>query len=701
MRAEHAQFREELAKYKANPSVIPAHQATSERMTYIYPPPATSYTPFSGFSNTANIAYPASGRNDTLYLRSDPSRPTEMSQNIPAAIVKEEPAPRSKKTTRPPIMIPGASASKKVIPPRNNVQIVSPPTQYYEERRRSIYAAADVPPLSSRDHDTPQAHATDESRSVYAQSIVYGSASSIGAASRTVSPPEIQSMAHIRPESAVGQLMLYSQESQATDLNTGPSVEAAARALAVSSGEIETNETTWGHVHNALVLRSNASSSSLATTVATSDPATNARASATTSASGSRNDLALVSAPGRSAGTSAPVIPGRDAASTRRHSLDLSMGAVPTARSSRSSGLGDLQLTNLPAALASMDSVSQFAPSRHSSMSDLRLARLPDLSDTYAVSLDDTDESDRDDPSSDTPRVSSGRALTLWPGAAHTAAPSAQGPPQSSAPAGTHVQPSRARPSNGSGETSRAPDPAPALAGLGLALSGPSQHQVSGQEDLHHVNRTLLQHAAAPRSQRARGSRRMSLSDSEDLAEVRSRSWESRPQRVDTSRSMDDRSAARRADPAAAARPSGGPPSASHTHADRDLGPQQRGGRSQSRGQDTSDTPRRRHSQMTTAPPIASSLSFHSERNVPHPTIAIELSPRPRSTSLDFGSFSRPAHTGILDGGSLLLSFAPSGPTTSAATTATGEPSSIRAPRPINGGHTQNIVASWNSQHHH
>ncbi|KAJ3487350.1 hypothetical protein NLI96_g3605 [Meripilus lineatus] len=51
-------------------------------------------------------------------------------------------------------------------------------------------------------------------------------------------------------------------------------------------------------------------------------------------------------------------------------------------------------------------------------------------------------------------------------------------------------------------------------------------------------------------------------------------------------------------------------------------------------------------------------------------------------------------------GSGLLLSFtpAPPGPSTSAATTADGEPSSIYAPRPVNSRHTSNLFGLWNAR---
>lgn len=492
-------------------------------------------------------------------------------------------------------------------------------------------------------------------------------------------------------EPAVGQLMLYSQSSQPVDITTGRTVEAAARAFAISSGEVETRETTWGHINNSIILRPNPSTSSLATTAANSD-STHA-SSLVTSASTSLRDLTILSAPGHTTARSpAPVVSRqerRDAASPEP-SLASTWGTVPSARSSRSSGIGDLQLTSLPGAHAAMNFASRTV-SHNSSMADLRLARLPDpLASTTSLVVDN--ESDPEDVGTGTPRVSSGRAISLWPGAAPNAASAVQGPPQSAE--GTHAVASRARAPNGSGDSSRALDSALPPSGLGLALSGPnsSQQQVSGQEDLHHVNRSLMQLVAETRNSR-RQSRRTSFSDVENF---RSQSREALSQRVDPAQVPNERNIMRHADPDSFA--NGSVPD---THTDRMLGPRLRQDSLESRDSDTDLRRRRRHSTVIVAPPMASSVSFHSERNVPHATVSNELSPRLQSSSQIFGSLESTSHGPMLSSSSLLLSFAPPGPTTSAATTSTGEPSSIRAPRPINGGHNHNIFALWNSRHAH
>ena len=59
-------------------------------------------------------------------------------------------------------------------------------------------------------------------------------------------------------------------------------------------------------------------------------------------------------------------------------------------------------------------------------------------------------------------------------------------------------------------------------------------------------------------------------------------------------------------------------------------------------------------------------------------------------------SFSTPSSDSLSSAGCLGLSLAPPiGPSSSAATTSSGEPSTIRAPRPVNGSHSSNIFSMW------
>ncbi|KIP09345.1 hypothetical protein PHLGIDRAFT_333860 [Phlebiopsis gigantea 11061_1 CR5-6] len=695
MRAEHAQFRDELAKYRSQyvPQVSSARSAYHDR-------PVTSMSRYSVPSNPVIPGYPGSARNPASHIYSEPLRPIDA---FPAIVEDDEPAPRSKDSSRPPVVIPGASAAKKVIPPppapprtRNSDYIVSPSVYVIPDPRQPTHATGNGVPMSIYDQDTPRAAVPNAVIPPRPQTPPYGFVPGVGYVPRASSPPQ-HIPAHAAPaEPAVGQLMLYSQSSEPIDITTGRTVEAAARAFAISSGEVETRDSTWGHIGNSITTRSNVSTSSLATTVATTNrvPLT----SSTTSASASFRSLAILAAPAGPARSPSPAAsrPERRRVASPEPSLASTWGTVPSARSSRSSGIGDLQLTSLPAALAEMDFASRNV-SHSSSMADLRLGRLPDASASAASLVNDND-SDSEDVGSGTPRVSSGRSISLWPGATPTSASAIQGPQGAD---GTHASASRARFPDGSGDSSsRAAVPVLPPAGLGLALSGPnsSQQQVSGQEDLHHVNHSLMQLVTETRNSRRR-SRRLSSSDVESSAGFRSQSREARLQRVGPAQVADEMGVVRRADPAPSA--NGSLPG---IHTDRVPGPRMRHDPPQE-SRDASDADvrrRRRHSTMTAAPQMASSVSFHSERDVPHTAVAPELSPRSRSQSQHFGSFdSTGGPPPVLGGSSLLLSFAPPGPTTSAATTSTGEPSSIRAPRPINGGHTRNIFALWNSRHAH
>jgi len=254
---------------------------------------------------------------------------------------------------------------------------------------------------------------------------------------------------------------------------------------------------------------------------------------------------------------------------------------------------------------------------------------------------------------------------------------------------------SRASLAHGSGDLSRALEPAPASTSLGLALtsSASAQQQVSGQDDLQQVNRSLMQLVAEARNSR-RQSRPVSLASASDYAEFRSESWEVRTQYVGATPGPDGRSVAQHPVESPSAAPS------SAGRASRHPISMQRQSTAPSTSQVGDYARRRRHSNVTFAapPPLAASVSFHSERHVPPPTTG-NREPRAPSPSMpqEFGGFGQPSSGMLLDGSSLLLSMPPPGPDTSAATTSTGEPSSIRAPRPISGRAT-NVFALWGSR---
>ena len=307
MRAEHAQFRDELAKYRSQ--YVP--QVSSERSAY-HDRPVTSMSRHSVPSNPVIPTYPGSARNPASYIYSEPLRPIDAFHNIPAIVEDEEPAPRLKESSRPPVVIPGASAAKKVIPPppaplrtRNSAYIVSPSVYHIPDSRQPTYTPGNGAPMSAYDQDTPRAAVPNAVIPPRPQTPPYGFVPGVGYVPRTSSPPQ-RLPAHATPvEPAVGQLMLYSQGSEPIDITTGRTVEAAARAFAISSGEVETRDSTWGHISNSLTTRLNESTSSLATTVATTNqfPPT----SSTTSASASLRSLAILDAPIRPARSPSPV----------------------------------------------------------------------------------------------------------------------------------------------------------------------------------------------------------------------------------------------------------------------------------------------------------------------------------------------------------------------------------------------------------
>ncbi|GJE92418.1 hypothetical protein PsYK624_085720 [Phanerochaete sordida] len=332
--------------------------------------------------------------------------------------------------------------------------------------------------------------------------------------------------------------------------------------------------------------------------------------------------------------------------------------------------------------MANLEAASRHPASRHSSISDLRLARLPEPA--FAEAADDG--SNRG-----TPRLHSDRPIRPWPGSDPSLPPPPQGPSQRS---DAHALTSRVSLTHGSGDPSRAEDPALAPSGLGLALanSAPAPQQVSGQDDLQQVNRSLMQLVLEARASR-RGSRPVSVASAADIAEFRSGSWEPPAPHADAAPGPDDR-------PRAHASPEAGAAGASGALASRDPRSVHRRDSEPVSSHAADYARHRRHSNVAVAPapPIASSVSFHSERHVPPPSAA---SHPPRQPSAGhpqgFGGFGQQGGGGMLNASSLLLTMPPPGPTTSSATTANGDPSSIRAPRPVNGRAT-NIFALWNTR---
>lgn len=699
MRAEHAQFREELAKYRAN-SQPPVQPGPRER----YDRPVTSMSRRTSYSHSAHPVHPMSARNDPVHLHSDADRAIDASPSTSTIFEDAGLASRTKRMTRPSVVIPGAPECRRIIPPlpapfrfsdfrgtsapldtppsilvpsssRPSVRIVDPDPPEHPGVRQPFPAIDPQNHPVLYDQTTPRASVPPEMLH-RPRSPNYGFIPGVGYVHRSPterSPAPDQNT--IQTSSAPG-LMLYSQSSQPVDITNPRTVEGAARAMAIHYGEIETHETTWGHVYHALVAHPNPSTTSLVTVPP--DSAVQPNTSTSTSAA---TGLNILSPPARTSESPAPVTIQRRNNASPEPSTASSWGTVPSARSSRVSLLEEL--LSLPEIMANSATVLGQPASRHSSISDLRLARLPEpgLADTADTG------SNRG-----TPRVHSDRPIRPWPGSDPTLPPS-QGPSQRSDTA--HGLASRVSHGQGSGDLSRAPDPAPATTGLGLALasSAPAHQQVVGQDDLQHVNRSLMQLVLEARNSR-RQSRPVSIASADGGEELRSGSWEARAPHVEAAPGPGDRSLGHSsAAPASAA-------GASDARASRDPRSAQRRETVAFAPQATEFSRRRRHSNVTIAPPppLASSVSFHSERHVSPPS-AVEHLPRPPSASRphDFGTFGQTSSGTLLNGGSLLLTMPPPGPNTSSAATSTGEPSSIRAPRPIN-GRANNIFAMWGSR---
>jgi hypothetical protein len=724
MRREHIAFRDELVRYQER-------ESSARRYPMQLPVNGTDRSETS----SVHFAYAGSGRAD---------KASTTAHAYSSGTIIEDPH-RQKASARQAVIIPGASETAKVIPPhpsqRRPRTITSPAAIYYSQSPHSIHPASRGPAGGSFDTDTPRAstnHAlipvsaanafipisavnvstrdptTDHIPPIAIPGFVPSSTTNTcittpaataytrvpipdsyrpARATGTHTPPASNtfiSVARAAPSPTLrdefGQpmrppirtldptepttgLMLYTDGSELVDITNGRTVEGAARALAIRAGEIETSETTWGHIQHALASRFNQSSTSLRSTN-TADrmrPSTDnpgRHSSSTASASASLDGLDILGPPVHTTRPHSPRIPPRRSESPipSSGSSVMTWGTMST---ERDTALGDAGLA--PGGL--WDSNSQHTASRQSSFADLRLGRLPE-----PIAAGDSDDEYED---SSTPRSASDRVVSLWPGDAASTGSSVQGSLPSSGTIGIFTP--SARLAEGSGQNSRASDPP---VGLGRRTSVPSQ-QISAQEELNHVDRSLLALVAEARIQRRHASPLPLTSAAEGFTGLRSQSWEARSEQGE---GPNARSAMQqRADP----EPSGSGPS-SGTHADRTPGPRET----------VSGSSRRRSNAPVVAPPMASSASFHSERNISRHSMVDEPESRPRTVSQEFcsqefgGNSTAPS---LLNGSSLLLTMSPPGPATSAATTSNGEPSSIRAPRPIS-GRFANIFALWDSR---
>lgn len=543
LRAEHAHFRTELARYQEqanrharspnpvintnNPSLEIEHP-----WQQLFPPEKNSYY-------TGRTVRPPVMPLDPIQST---SRSYEHERMVsPPQLQRLGPPPAARriqrKTVGTPWIIPGAPPSERVVPPVaahfaaspiGTMVVNSVPMAEAVANGPDRYPATEFMERSERTPrgETPQVQGPTGPSHQTRQSVQTIAAPNygfiVGGGYVPLREPSTAAASQINEESGVvSGLMLFSDAAQssfggASASGNSRTVEAAARALAVSSGEVETAEATWGHVRTALrhSIPWNESTSSIATTVATSvrtrhdsagtsdaDTDTDA-ASDATSASARLSNLHLFPSDSRGpherarAMSTATRRAPRDASRSIRSrpsspepSLASTWGTVPSARSSRSSGLGALNLAGLPSAstLNLTSGSTSLASSHNPSLADLGLRNLPS---TVTLSM------------------RSYESLAI--GAAAGPAGSGPSPDQVLVTGDAHARTPRAAPwgasldgADGGSPVSElglglaAPQPSVPLAGLGLtfpnSLSSSSSSLINGpQEDKKAACRPIL-----------------------------------------------------------------------------------------------------------------------------------------------------------------------------------------------------------------
>ncbi|PSR71481.1 hypothetical protein PHLCEN_2v12646 [Hermanssonia centrifuga] len=678
LRTEHAFFRAEIARYHgtSNPLPPPPQSVSTNRISFARP--LTSMSRKSAYSAIGHTTGTNGGRSGMTRVFSEPSVPRDISQYVPP--IPEDPTEESssrRKRTNRPVMVPGASPSKKVVPPpaSDNTRIHAYRPDTRTPRAEVLHDQSSF--IDPTDDSTPRTRGASLTLGIPE----YGYIPGVGYVPST--QPWSPQPLNEELEETVGELRLYSQQDASSDIQRGDrrTIEAAARALAVSSGEIETNESTWGHVRSALAssfARNNDSSSSIVT-VATQQTANGASNSNSTSAS--LSNLRLLAAPTaaidatQDAGGSVFQRDSRNVSITSSPSSASTWGTVSSAGNSRYSSLGNLHLTGLPTAPSDMDLASDPSSSHNSSMAHLHLTGLPNMSMDRLSSASASVRYERPERASN-----SGEALGTPRGSPWNPASS---PQFANTRQGTLLRDGQAI---GSVQSSYLQGDAIDGAGLGLMLPNT---QVTEQENLDQVDESLMRLLREERTRsRYRRHSRQSMSDTEAFSRLYSTPGHDRNNASD-SRSVNQQLA----------------PSNGTTTADRDFGPH-----SSARGSD-SDL---HHQSHNSVPSGVSASSRNEETRSRRSDLVSHARRRPSDTSYSspHGSQSprTPAALSAIErsisgessssalSGALLLSFVPSGPTT-AATTARGSPSAIRAPRPVSSRQASNIFGRWNSEH--
>jgi hypothetical protein len=504
--------------------------------------------------------------------------------------------------------------------------------------------------------------------------------------------PLPQSSTHAPTSESSGQLVLYDPERAIAE---GPAE--------TSSVNVGPDLPPWGYLPNNFTRIPNTSSSSV------SSVSSNVRSEHTShSASGNLSSLGLLADPPSAAPPNAQQA-ARQNASSPGPSV-ASWGTVPTAHTSRSASVRDLQLTGLPASMTDLDLSSQHSSSGNSSFADLRLTRLPDRpmrnSSVYEVATSD----DRSEAASIISRSSGMEANVIPPR-----------PEEGFFPA---VNSDR-RLENDTRQNSESLDEVltpragytptvPISIGLSLsASSSSSRHHTSRPDDLYTVNQSLTRTTSESGATSRHPHFRVTfMPDVERDSRSRSRSRGGQARRTDNV-SINGYSPSRYQDDTRSLRdyPSTSSGTSLAPHTDRISGPLRLPSnmrRSESHG----DTNRQQNHSTLTEQHLTTGLSENSipdrhrrvtrdtalnDQNHAYAGPRTQPENRPASIYSPSGtSFSTHSHSSLGNASSLGLHVAPPpGPGASAATTSSGEPSMIRAPRPVNGSQSSNVFAAW------
>lgn len=614
---------------------------------------------------------------------------------IPTTVEEEEPPQvhhkTPKKPKKHPVVVPGASLVKKIVP--------SAPESYitvHPGRRSPTFAGTRDPFSSSDDSNSSESDEVNGHRrgppTISAPQ--YGYVPGVGYV------PVAPSSAEIHDDNVGSQLVLYDPD-QTSSQDQIPFVGRGG--VDTSSFQPDRNARITPQVYpDGHRSRHVNSSSTSVETITTSEPD---HYISHPSASSSLSSLGLLAQPPSSIRQSAHATP-RQGTHSPEPSI-ASWGTVPSARTSRSTSIRDLQLTGLPAPVADLDLPSQ-PSSLNSSLSDLRLTGFPDPTSRSIPSHEVMRSDDGDD-------VLPTRAVT-WEDNVIPPRPE-EGPYSISA---SHRRRREAAASRERRELDEVLTPRvrrisaePISLGLSLSSSSTSSRHPAGAPDLNAVNQSLMRaHSDSRATPRHAHFRIASASDAEGVPRSSSRQNNS----IDSVQ-IAVQQTAHPANGSHAVR-DGSLTSTSRRnsfvapHTDRISGPRQLPSAVQ-RSESHGDYNRhRRHSSLSfpylsTGQPEDEIPDRHARvtrdpglNGVDHAHVGARTqheNTRPASIySMSGPSFSAPGGDSLVVSGSLGLSLAPpAGPGASAATTSSGEPSMIRAPRPVNGSHSNNIFAAW------